>query len=171
MKKTKNLRSANKTMGVFPSGDSAEKAAKELSHILSDDASRIILVEPNDPALETKLKNEYSHMGQAAISAHIWSAVLGVLVGVVFWAMLYYSNIPMFVHEAPTALLGSICVFLLIGVLVGCLVAYMPSGNNIIRPTKEAAANGKWVVMAYPISSREKKAAVAYFGQLNHARA
>lgn len=169
MKKTKNLRSASKTMGVFTSGDSAEQAVKELSQILSDDTSRIILVEPHDPALEAKLKNEYTHMGQAAISAHIWSAVLGVLVGVVFWAMLYYSNIPMFVHEATTSLLGSICVFLLIGVLVGCLVAYMPSGNNIIRPTKEAAENGQWVVMAYPVSSREKKAAVAYFGQLKHA--
>lgn len=166
MKKTKHLRSANKTMGIFTSEDHASQAVKQLSLILSNDASRIILVEPNDPALEDKLKNEYTHMGQAAIATHLWSALIGVTIGAIFWATLYYLKVPIFVHEAPTALLGSICVFLLIGVLIGCVMAYMPKGNSIIQPTEKAVSNGKWVVMAYPISSRESKAAMAYFSQL-----
>lgn len=168
MKKTKNLRSANKTMKVFDSETHAEQAVKDLSHILSNDSSRIILVEPNDPALEDKLKNEYTYMGQAAIATHIWSAVIGVTLGAFFWAILYYLKVPLFVYEAPTALLGSICVFLLIGVLIGCIMAYMPKSNNIIQPTEKASSSGKWVVMAYPTSSRESKAAVAYLSQLKH---
>lgn len=168
MEKRKNVRSARETMGFFTTAHTAEQALQHISTLFAGDHSRIALIEPHDPQVESKLKDEFSHMGQAAITVHLWSVVLSVAAGVLFWWVFYAMNIPIFVHEAPTALLGSVCVFLLIGILVGCLVAYMPSRNGVIEPTKQAVAEGKWVIVAYPNSSQELQATKEFFNQLRH---
>lgn len=168
MEKRKNVRSARETMGFFTTADSAEQAFKHLSTLFAGDQSRVALIEPHDPQVESKLKDEFSHMGQAAITVHLWSVVLSVAAGILFWWFFYAMDMPIFVHEAPTALLGSICVFLLIGILIGCLVAYMPSRNGVIEPTKKAIADGKWVIVAYPNSTNELQATKAYFNQLRN---
>lgn len=166
MDKRKNIRSARETMGVFTNAQAAEQALQHVASLFSGDNTRVALIEPHDPNVESKLKDEFSHMGQAAIAVHLWSVVLSVAAGVLFWWAFYAMGMPVFVHEAPTALLGSVCVFLLIGVLAGCFVAYMPSRNGVIEPTKKAVAEGKWVLVAYPNSGAEINATKSYFGQL-----
>lgn len=166
MEKRKNVRSARETMGVFTSAQAAEQALQHVAALFSGDNTRVALIEPHDPHVESKLKDEFSYMGQAAIAVHLWSVVLSVGAGVVFWWALYTMGMPIFVHEAPTALLGSVCVFLLIGILAGCFVAYKPSRNGVIEPTKKAVAEGKWVLVAYPNSGSEINATKAFFDQL-----
>lgn len=167
MDKKKNIRSARETMAIFDTADGANQALAHISTLFSGDASRIALIHPDDPHIESKLKDEYSYMGQSAIAMHLWSIVLSVAAGVGFWAFFYNMGLPIFVYEAPTALLGSICVFLLIGVLVGCLVAYRPGRTGVIHPARQAIASGKWVLVTYPNSSSERDATKHYFQQLS----
>lgn len=161
--KIENVRSAHKTMGIFTTQQAAEQAMQYISNLFAGDQSRLALIEPEDPELEYKLKNEYSNMGQAAISIHIWSIVISVLVGVGFWGIMYSAGVFMFVHEFWISLMGSVCVFLLIGIIIGVLVAYTPSRNNVIIPVTKAVGEGKWVVISYPNSKAETKAATEYF--------
>ncbi len=167
MEKRMNVRSARETMGIFSNAQAAEQALQHISSLFAGDQSRVALITPHDPQVESKLKDEFSHMGQNAISVHIWSVVLSVAAGALFWWVLYSMGNPMFVHEAPTAFLGSVCVFLLIGIIIGVLVAYTPKRNGVIEPVKQASAEGKWVIVAYPNSTTELQATKAYFTQLS----
>lgn len=165
MEKRISVRSARETMAVFSNAQSAEQALQHVSSLFAGDQSRVALITPHDPQVESKLKDEFSHMGQNAISVHLWSIVLSVAAGALFWWVLYSLGNPMFVHEAPVAFLGSVCVFLLIGIIIGVLVAYTPKRNGVIEPVKQAAAAGKWVVVAYPNSNSELQATKSYLAQ------
>ncbi len=165
MEERTNVRSARETMGIFTNAQTAEHALQHISTLFAGDQSRVALITPHDPQVESKLKDEFSHMGQAAIIVHLWSVILSVAAGGIFWWIFYSLGNPMFVHEIAISLLGSICVFLLIGILIGCFVAYMPSRNGVIEPTKKAVADGKWVVVAYPTSGTELQAAKNFFKQ------
>lgn len=166
MDKKTTIRSARNTMGFFTNEQTATQALQHITDLFQGDQSRVSLINPNDPHIETKLKDEYSVMGQAAIAVHIWSVVLSVAAGVAFWAVFYQLGWPVFVHEATTALLGSVCVFLLIGILIGCLVAYRPGRNGVIHPAREAAAKGKWILIAYPNSTSELEATTRYLQEI-----
>ena len=164
-----SVRSAQRTMGVFSSQQAAEQAVQYISDLYAGDQTRFALIEPNDPLIEDKLKNEYSVMGQGAISIHIWSVVLSLLAGGIFWGVMYSMGYPAFVHEIGISLMGSLCVFLLVGVVIGVLFAYTPGRNKVIIPVREATAKGNWVIVAYPNSKNETQATIDYFSKAKNA--
>lgn len=166
MDKTKSVRSKRKTMGVFSTQQAAEQAKQHLSNLFSGDESKIAFITPGDPNVDLKLKDELTAMGSSGISVHIISIIVSLILGVAFWGFMYNAGSLMFVHEALISFMGVVCVFLLIGVIVGVLIAYTPSRNAVIAPVKNAVANGKWVIIAYPQSKEETAATIDYFNQL-----
>lgn len=165
MDKTSNVRSKRKTMGIFSTQQAAEQAKQHLSNLYSGDDSKIAFITPADPEVDNKLKDELTAMGSSGISVHIISIVVSLVLGVAFWYFMYSSGSLMFVHEALVSFMGVVCVFLLIGVIVGVFIAYTPSRNAIIEPVKNAVANGKWVIIAYPQSKEETAATIDYFNK------
>ncbi len=156
-------RASRKTMAVFSSLKQAEEVQKHVTEqIFGGDSKRVALIEPDDPQLDVKLQTEFTQMGHIAVASHIWSAIIGIAVGAGLWGIFYLFKNPIVVNEVATSLLGFICVCLLIGVLIGCVIAYMPS-QDVLSPTRNAIEEGKWVVVAYPDTASEAKEAIHYF--------
>lgn len=166
MDKTKNVRTKRKTMSVFTTQQAAEQAKQHLSNLFSGDESKIAFITPGDPDVDSKLKDELTAMGSSGFSMHFISVIVSLILGGAFWAVMYNAGSLMFVHEPLVSFMGVVCVFLLIGVIVGVLIAYTPSRNAVIGPVKNAVANGKWVIIAYPQSKSEIKATIDYFDKL-----
>lgn len=169
MDKTKNVRTKRKTMGIFTTQQAAEQAQQHLSKLFSGDDSKIAFITPNDPTADSKLKDEYTAMGRSGITVHLISIIVSLIIGAGFWWYMYNAGSPMFVHEALISFMGVVCVFLLIGVIVGVLIAYTPRGNAVIAPVKNAIENGKWVIIAYPKSKAETAAIIDYFDKAESA--
>lgn len=166
MDKTKKLRSKRKTMGIFTTQQAAEQAKQHLSNLYSGDESKIAFITPDDPDVDAKLKDELTAMGTLGFSVHFISIIVSLILGVAFWGIMYNAGSLMFVHEPVISFMGVVCVFLLIGVIIGVLIAYTPGRNAVIAPVKTAVANGKWVIIAYPQSQSETKATIDYFDKL-----
>lgn len=168
MDKTKNVRSKRKTMGIFTTQQAAEQAKQHLSNLFSGDDSKIAFITPGDPSVDSKLKDELTAMGSSGFSVHFITVIVSLILGVVFWAIMYNAGSLMFIHEPLISFMGVVCVFLLIGVIVGVLIAYTPGRNAVIGTVKRAIENGKWVIIAYPQSKEETAATIDYFNKLEN---
>ena len=143
-------KSLSKLAAVFDSREKAEDVAVRLRQQFHLEAAQLQVVSPDDQHPGRKIEPESRGIRQTAIKAHITFAVLGVVAGLVLFAILWGMNIAA-VTRSPLAVAGVTVFFgAVFGLFAGGLITLRPDQDHVIQKVRDALADGRHVVVAHP---------------------
>lgn len=149
-------KSLSKLAAVFDSREHAEETAARLRKQFNLDTSQLQVISPDDPHPGRKIEPESRGVRQTAIKAHLTFAVLGIVVGLVIFAILRGMRIAA-VTSSPLAVVGVLVFFgAVFGLFAGGLITLRPDQDHVVLKVREALDNGRYVVVAHPVSNDQR---------------
>lgn len=152
--------SNSKVAAVFPREAAARAAAQAVAAALDLDAAQVQVITPSEPHPGRKLEPESRGIWRTIVVAHVRLGIVGAVVGVVAFAVLYAIGLP-FITASPVAaaliLLGFGAVA---GLMLGGLVSLRPDHDRYVEATRDAmeAGNTTVVVHAFSVEQRHQAA-------------
>lgn len=152
--------SNSKVAAVFPREAAARAAAQAVAAALDLDAAQVQVITPSEPHPGRKLEPESRGIWRTIVVAHVRLGIVGAVVGVVAFAVLYALGLP-FITASPVAaaliLLGFGAVA---GLMLGGLVSLRPDHDRYVEATRDAmeAGNTTVVVHAFSVEQRHQAA-------------
>lgn len=152
--------SNSKVAAVFPGEAAALAAAQAVAAALDLDAAQVQVITPSEPHPGRKLEPESRGIWRTIVVAHVRLGIVGAVVGVVAFAVLYAIGLP-FITASPVAaaliLLGFGAVA---GLMLGGLVSLRPDHDRYVEATRDAmeAGNTTVVVHAFSVEQRQQAA-------------
>ncbi|MDX3893967.1 hypothetical protein [Pusillimonas sp.] len=143
-------RATTKIAAVYDTREAASGAADSLSRRAGLEPSQWTLIAPQEQGFARKLEPESQGIARTGVRAHLILGAIGLLAGIVFWALLYGLAIP-FIVASPWASAAVIIVFATIaGMMIGGLVTARPDHQIVILKVRQAAEQGKWSLVLHP---------------------
>lgn len=136
-----------------------EQTAKRLAASLADEAGlnrdQIRMIQPHEQGYDRKIEPEDSAIARTAIRSHLLLGVAGAVVGVVFWAVLYWLGITYIVSSPVTSAAVITAFAIVLGMMLGGLVTARPDHQLVIRGVENAAQEGRWSLVLHPRSPQQ----------------
>ncbi|KIQ96179.1 hypothetical protein [Lysobacter sp. A03] len=149
-------KSLSKLAAVFDSREQADDVAARLRQQFSLDAAQLQVISPEDPHPGRKIEPESRGIRQTAIKAHITFAILGIVAGLVIFAILRGMHITA-VTSSPLAVAGVLGFFgAVFGLFAGGLITLRPDQDHVVMKVREALDNGRFVIVASPIDHDQR---------------
>ena len=164
-------KSLSKLAAVFDSRVQAEDVAVRLRQQCRLEPSQLQVISPGDPHPGRKIEPESRGVRQTAIKAHITFALLGIVAGLVIFAVLWGMNIAA-VTSSPLAVVGVLVFFgAVFGLFAGGLITLRPDQDHVVQTVRDALAEGRHVVVAHPRdhNQREELSAALHLATTNVA--
>jgi len=120
---------------------------------------QVKVLRPDDSDLSRKLEPESGRIYRTLISAHLWSALSGFIVGIALaWLMMRIG--PSWAGDSPTfTLITFAWVGTLAGAMIGGLITLRPDREPLRMAARQSSAEGEWAVIAHCENAEEKAAA------------
>lgn len=159
-------KSLSKLAAVFDTRAQAEDVAARLREQFGLEAAQLQVVSPDDPHPGRRIEPESRGIRQTAIKAHITFALLGIVAGLVIFAVLWGMDI-VAVRSSPLAVVGVLVFFgAVFGLFAGGLITLRPDQDHVVLKVRDALAAGRHVVVAHPRDHAQRE---ALSGALHHA--
>lgn len=158
-------KSTTKLAGFFDTQEQLERVSSELRRVSGLQNTQLWVVHPHDSDFDKKLEPETQGVVRTAVRAHVWLGALGLIGGVVLWAILYFAGVPA-VTASPYYSAGIIVVFAAVGgMLLGGLVTARPDHQIVIRAVESATKAGRWTLVMHPRDEAQCKSAEAVLAE------
>ena len=160
-------RSITKVAGLFASRTGADDAVLALLGASSLSASQVRVLNPKDgeaardAALDRAVEPEQRGIWRTIIRAHATMAVLGLLAGVLAYAVLVVSGNPALQGTSGLGWVVFAGFGIMFGLILGGLLALRPDHGRVIHLVRRGLQSGKWAVVAHPRDSSQTHQAVA----------
>ncbi len=143
-------KSLSKLAAVFDSRAQADNVAARLREQFKLDTAQLQVISPDDPHPGRKIEPESRGIRQTAIKAHITFGLLGIVAGLVIFAILWGMHISA-VQSSPLAVVGVLVFFgAVFGLFAGGLITLRPDQDHVIQKVRDALAEGRYVIVAHP---------------------
>jgi len=151
-------KSLSKLAAVFDTRAQAEDVVTRLREQLGLEAAQLQVVSPDDPHPGRRIEPESRGIRQTAIKAHITFALLGIVAGLVIFAILWGMGI-VAVGSSPLAAVGVVVFFgAVFGLFAGGLITLRPDQDHVVLKVRDALADGRHVVVAHPRDQAQREA-------------
>lgn len=157
----------HKVAAIFENEASATQAAKAVRDATSLREAQIFIVGPNTPHPGWELEPEDTGIWNTLVRSHIWLAVVGAMLGIVFFLILYVSNIPFITQNALTSALLALGFGAVIGMMFAGLITLRPDHMPYVSMAKSALRKGKYVVAIHATTAEQLKEANAALDKLD----
>lgn len=154
--------SNHKVAAVFASSAMARQAADEVLAELLLGESQVQLIRPGDPRTSRKLEPESQGIWRTIVVAHIRLGVVGFVLGVLAFAVLYAIGPPFIVNSPVAALLILLFFGTIAGLLLGGLVSLRPDHDRYVEATRDAITTGQTTVVVHALTSQQRSAAAEF---------
>ncbi len=152
-------KATTKLAGFFDTQEGLERVSSELRRLSGLQNTQLWVVHPHDSDFERKLEPETQGVARTAVRAHLVLGAVGMVAGVVLFAVLYSMGVPA-VRASPFYSAGAIIVFVAVaGLLLGGLVTARPDHQIVIRAVDEATKAGRWSLVMHPRDEAQCKSA------------
>lgn len=149
-------KSLSKLAAVFDTRERAEEAAVRLRRQFNLDSAQLQVISPDDPHPGRKIEPESRGIRQTAIKSHITFAILGIVAGLVIFAILRGMHITA-VTSSPLAVVGVLVFFgAVFGLFAGGLITLRPDQDHVVMKVREALDKGRYVVVAHPYDHAQR---------------
>ena len=149
----------SKIGAFFSDPDRARLAARSLHETGGFRQDQVRIIEPNDPALSTKLEPEVGGVARTAVKSHVTFGVIGALVGAIVILLVDLAGVQ-FIESSRGYSYGiGIALGAVLGMLVAGLVTLRPDQDVLISNAKRAARKGQWSVVVHVADQREHERA------------
>lgn len=146
-------RSNSKVAAVFATAQAASAAAREVAATLGLGDAQVQLLTPGEVAPGRRLEPESHGIWRTIVIAHARLGVLGMVVGLLVFAVLLAMGIA-FVERSPIA---SALVLLgfggVAGLMLGGLVALRPDHDRYVLAARDAMDEGRPTVVVHAFSA------------------
>lgn len=150
--------SFSKVAALYADELSARAAAARVRDAFGLAETQVRVVTPDEPHPGHKIEPESRGILRTLIKAHITFGLLGLLAGLVLFAVLWGVGLEA-VRSSPWFAGVSLAMFgIMFGLLAGGLVTLRPDHDKLIVTVMEAIAEGRYAVVAHPVDrvQREK---------------
>lgn len=154
--------SNHKVAASFSSATTAQQAANDVASALSLGEAQVQVVGPGDPHPGRKLEPESRGIWQTIVVAHVRLGIIGAVVGVLAFAVLYAIGLPFVVNSAIAAFLVLIFFGAVAGLFLGGLVALRPDHDRYIQATRDAMGEGLTTVLVHAFSAEQRTQAAEF---------
>lgn len=138
-----------KAQSAFASADTAQLAAHTLREQLGEKA-RVEVIEPQDPAIDRKLEPETREVRSTLVRTHVVFGSAGLVAGLLFIAALWLMGLEAITSNPGLAWIAGAFIGLLLGLLLGGLVAARPDEMRLAAHARDAAAAPRtWSVVVH----------------------
>lgn len=157
--------------GIYTVRRDAQDRAEALVAQTGLASEQVKLVRPEDDHLSRKLEPESKGIFDTMLSAHLWTALAGLALGIVLaWAMISLG--PNWARSNPWfTVLAFAWVGTLATALLGGLITLRPDRGRLALSAREASEQGDWVVVAHCRDEAEKTAALEQLQKGSHSTA
>lgn len=157
----------HKVAAVFENEAGAKRAATVVSLSTSLHDSQIFVVGPNDKHPGWELEPEDKGIWRTLLRSHAWLAIVGAIVGIGFFLILFVLNIPFVTQNALTSLALAFGFGAVIGMMFAGLITLRPDHMPYISTATTALQEGKYVVAVHATSAEQMREASNVLDRLN----
>ena len=154
--------SDSKLAAVFASRSAAQAAADALIASSGLQPTQVKVIRPDSADVAIKLEPEGGGIWRTIIKAHAKLAVVGGVLGLVAFGVLYALGIPMVVQSPIAAALVLLGFGITAGLMLGGLVALRPDHDRYVQATRDAMDEGRSTVVVHALSGEQQKAAAEF---------
>lgn len=149
-------RSFSKVAALFSDEAAARQVAARLRSEFGLGEQQVQVVTPSDPRPGRKIEPDSRGIRHTAIKAHITFGLLGILVGLALFMILWGMGIGA-VRSSPWATAGALVFFgAVFGLFGGGFVTLRPDQDVLINQVREAIENGRFAVVAHPDNHEQR---------------
>lgn len=154
--------SNHKVAAVFTSASAAQQAADAVFSELSLGPAQVQLVRPGEPRSSRKLEPESQGIWRTIVVAHVRLGIVGAVLGVIAFGVLYAVGLPFIVNSWLAALLILIFFGAVGGLLLGGLVSLRPDHDRYVEATHDAMAAGNTTVVVHALTAEQRAHAAEF---------
>lgn len=160
-------KATTKLAGFFDTQDQLEKVSSELRRVSGLQNPQLWIVHPHDSEFDRKLEPETQGVARTAIRSHLILGAVGLVGGLVLWAVLYALGIAA-IRSSPYYSGGAILAFSTVaGLLLGGLVTARPDHQVVIQAVEKATREGRWTLVMHPRDDAQCKSAESVLAAAN----
>lgn len=151
--------SGSKVAALFETAEQAGDVANALRTQLALEQAQVLVIAPGDPNPGRKLEPESRGILATIIKAHLILGIVGLLVGLIAWALLSWIQTPFVTNSRVLSLVVFAGFGITLGLFAGGLVALRPDHDPLLFKMKAGLAEGRAVVVVHPFDAGEKSRA------------
>ena len=152
----------SKLAAVFATRRAAQEAADALIASSGLQSAQVKVIRPDSADVAIKLEPEGGGIWRTIIKAHAKLAVVGGILGLVAFGVLYAMGIPMVVQSPVAAGLVLMAFGITGGLMLGGLVALRPDHDRYVQATRDAMEEGRSTVVVHALSGEQQQAAADF---------
>lgn len=158
-------KATTKLAGFFDTQDALEAVSQEVRQAGGLQNTQLWVVRPHAADFERRLEPETEGVARTAVRAHLRLGALGVIAGVLLWAVLYFLGVPA-VTASPYYSAGAIVFFAAVGgLLLGGLITARPDHQIVIQAVETATRAGRWSLVMHPRDREQCRAVEAVLAE------
>lgn len=157
-------KSLTKVAGLFGQRAQAESAMARLSETVGLQTGQVRLLGPDDARAPhrdlfgRKLEPEQRGMFRTLLRAHLATAIIGAVLGVlVFWW--FYRTQPAVASSPVLAFIAIVFFAIVLAMIIGGLITIRPDHVQLISHVRRALRDNRWAVVVHPVDSTQTEAA------------
>ncbi|MGZ8261206.1 MAG: hypothetical protein ACXWUL_11790 [Caldimonas sp.] len=105
------------------------------------------------------LEPESGGIFRTILRAHAFTAIIGLVAGILLWAALYWGGVSLITSSATVSFIAIVFFATASGMMWGGLISLRPDHAQLITVVRDALHAGRWAVVAHPLD--EQQAGVA----------
>ena len=156
----------HKVAAIFQDEFSAKRAVDILRKTTSLQNQQIFVVSPNDRHPGWELEPVDRGIWRTMLRAHVWLGLIGAVVGLLLFLILFATGIPFIVANAITAAAIAIAFGAVFGMMFGGLMTLRPDHMPYVSVSQSALRKGKFIVAVHASSANQLKEANYAFNKL-----
>lgn len=154
--------SDSKLAAVFASRREAQDAADALMARTDLQQAQVKVIRPGSADVAIKLEPEGGGIWRTILRAHAKLGVVGAVLGLVAFAILYALGLPMVVQSPVAAGLVLLGFGTIAGLMLGGLVALRPDHDRYVQATRDAMEEGHTTVVVHALSREQQDVAADF---------
>ena len=152
----------SKLAAVFANRRAAQDAADALVSSTDLQQAQVKVIRPDSADVAIKLEPEGRGIWRTIVRAHAKLGVLGAVLGLVAFGVLYAAGVPMVVQSPVAAGLVLLGFGATAGLMLGGLVALRPDHDRYVQATRDAMEEGRSTVVVHALSGEQQQAAADF---------
>jgi len=159
-------RSLTKVAGVYPTAQGAEDARARVRRGGAWADGQVVLLTPADAKMSRreimakKMDPESSGILRTILRAHLFTAFVGIAVGVGAWGMLMSMGNRLIGGSPGLSFMAFAFFGTVFGLMLGGLISLRPDHARLITIVRSALRSGHWVAVAHPFNEKQADEAV-----------
>lgn len=157
--------SNSKVAAVFANADTAREIAGQVRRALQLSEQQVQVITPFDRRPGLKMEPEDRGIFQTMVRSHARLGAVGVVAGLLVFAVLWARGVPWIVNSAVMAAAVLVGFGAVAGLLLGGLMTLRPDHDPYILKVRSALGEGRSAVVVHAFTRQQKVDAEALLGK------